>query len=67
MNNFRPQSAVIRTEDPRFLTGAGEYVDDINIPNQTFGYLYVKLLLLTLIWNIKDCKNTKYLSKLKEK
>ena len=30
MNNFRPQSAVIRTEDPRFLTGAGEYVDDIN-------------------------------------
>ena len=39
MNNFRPQSAVIRTEDPRFLTGAGEYVDDINIPNQTFGYL----------------------------
>ena len=39
MNNFRPQSAVLRTEDPRFLRGAGEYVDDVNIPNQTFGYL----------------------------
>ena len=39
MNNFSPQSAVIRTEDPRFLRGSGEYIDDINIPNQTYGYL----------------------------
>ena len=39
MNKFSPQSAVIRTEDPRFLKGAGEYIDDINLPNQLFGYL----------------------------
>ena len=39
MNNFSPQSAVIRTEDPKFLKGAGEYVDDINFPNQTYGHL----------------------------
>jgi len=39
MNNFSPQSAVIRTEDPRFLRGAGRYVDDINLPKQLFGYL----------------------------
>ena len=39
MNKFSPQSAVIRTEDPRFLKGAGEYIDDINLPNQLYGYL----------------------------
>ncbi|MEE3000401.1 MAG: xanthine dehydrogenase family protein molybdopterin-binding subunit [Pseudomonadota bacterium] len=39
MNNYSPQSAVIRTEDARFLKGAGEYVEDINLPNQVFGYL----------------------------
>jgi carbon-monoxide dehydrogenase large subunit len=39
INNFSPSSAVIRTEDSRFLRGAGEYIDDINIPNQTYGYL----------------------------
>ena len=39
MIDFGPHSAVIRTEDPRFLRGAGMYVDDISLPNQLFGYL----------------------------
>ena len=31
--------AVPRKEDPRFLTGRGRYVDDIELPRMTFGYL----------------------------
>ncbi len=27
----------VRVEDQRFLTGQGQYIDDINWPNQTFG------------------------------
>ena len=30
--------AVLRTEDFRFITGAGRYTDDINRPNQTYAY-----------------------------
>ena len=30
---------VTRTEDPKFLMGQGQYVDDINIPHTTFGYV----------------------------
>ena len=26
---------VARKEDYRFLTGAGQYTDDVNLPNQT--------------------------------
>jgi carbon-monoxide dehydrogenase large subunit len=39
MNHYSPKLAVIRTEDPRFLKGAGQYIDDINLPNQLFGYM----------------------------
>ncbi len=31
-------SAVERKEDYRFLTGAGQYTDDVMLPNQTYGY-----------------------------
>ena len=31
--------AVPRKEDPRFLTGRGRYVDDIELPRMTVGYL----------------------------
>ncbi len=27
----------VRVEDQRFLTGQGRYIDDVNLPNQTFG------------------------------
>ena len=27
----------VRIEDQRFLTGQGRYIDDVNLPNQTFG------------------------------
>lgn len=30
--------SVERTEDYRFLTGAGTYTDDITLPNQSYGY-----------------------------
>jgi carbon-monoxide dehydrogenase large subunit len=30
---------VPRTEDPRFLTGQGRYVDDLTLPNQAYGYV----------------------------
>jgi len=30
--------SVKRKEDARFLTGAGQYTDDVTLPNQTYGY-----------------------------
>ena len=30
--------AVTRREDSRFLTGQGQYTDDISLPGQTYGY-----------------------------
>ena len=30
--------SVARREDTRFLTGKGQYTDDINLPGQTHGY-----------------------------
>ena len=30
--------SVVRREDGRFLTGKGQYTDDINLPGQTYGY-----------------------------
>ena len=30
--------SVVRREDQRFLTGRGQYTDDITLPGQTFGY-----------------------------
>ncbi|WP_396271195.1 xanthine dehydrogenase family protein molybdopterin-binding subunit [Ideonella sp.] len=30
--------SVVRREDARFLTGKGQYTDDINLPGQTYGY-----------------------------
>ena len=30
---------VPRTEDPRLLRGGGRYVDDVNLPNQLYGYV----------------------------
>jgi carbon-monoxide dehydrogenase large subunit len=30
--------SVERKEDYRFLTGAGQYTDDVTLPNQTYGY-----------------------------
>lgn len=30
---------VARTEDLRFLTGRGRYVDDMNVPGQTHAYI----------------------------
>ena len=39
MGRFGTGQAIRRTEDQRFLTGRGEYTDDLNLPNQS--YLYV--------------------------
>ena len=32
-------ASVLRKEDHRFITGAGQYVDDINRPNQVYAYI----------------------------
>lgn len=39
MGEFGISQAVSRTEDPRFLTGTGNYVDDVQLPRQTYGYV----------------------------
>ncbi len=39
MNNFNPNSLVIRTEDPRFLKGSGQFIDDINLTNLLYGHM----------------------------
>jgi len=36
---FAVGQPVLRTEDPRLLTGGGRYTDDISIPGQAYGYL----------------------------
>ena len=37
MNKFGIGQPVPRVEDPRFITGRGRYVDDIDLPHQCFG------------------------------
>ena len=40
MEKFGKSQPVIRTEDVRFLTGAGRYVDDIAPANALHGYFF---------------------------
>src|SRR5580692_12553956 len=37
VNKFGIGQPVSRVEDPRFITGRGRYVDDIELPHQCFG------------------------------
>ena len=39
MTKFGVGQPVPRTEDPRFLKGQGQYVDDMNLPGQVYGYV----------------------------
>jgi len=39
MAKFGLGQPVLRNEDPRFLTGRGQYVDDINAEGQAFGFV----------------------------
>ncbi|MEK9676984.1 MAG: xanthine dehydrogenase family protein molybdopterin-binding subunit [Rhodospirillaceae bacterium] len=39
MGQFGIGQPVSRFEDPRLLTGRGQYLDDINLPNQARGYI----------------------------
>lgn len=39
MGEFGMSQSVHRTEDPRFLTGTGNYVDDVQLRHQTYGYV----------------------------
>ena len=38
MPKFGMGQPVPRTEDPRLLTGRGQYVSDVSLPNMTYGY-----------------------------
>jgi carbon-monoxide dehydrogenase large subunit len=38
MAKFGTGQSVRRVEDQRFITGAGRYTDDINLPGQAYGY-----------------------------
>ncbi|MEP5151680.1 xanthine dehydrogenase family protein molybdopterin-binding subunit [Planktotalea sp.] len=40
MEKFGKSQSVIRTEDTRFLTGAGRYIDDIAPKEALFGYVF---------------------------
>ena len=37
MNKFGVGQPVPRVEDPRFITGRGRYVDDLDLPQQCYG------------------------------
>ena len=37
MNKFGVGQPVPRVEDPRFITGRGRYVDDLELPQQCYG------------------------------
>src|ERR1700726_4920495 len=37
VNKFGIGQPVLRVEDPRFITGRGRYVDDIDLPHQCYG------------------------------
>jgi len=37
VNKFRHRPARDRVEDPRFITGRGRFVDDIDVPHQCYG------------------------------
>ncbi len=39
MGQFAIGQSVPRTEDPRLLQGKGQYVDDLNLPDQAHGYV----------------------------
>jgi carbon-monoxide dehydrogenase large subunit len=39
MGEFAIGQSVRREEDPRFLTGRGEFLDDVNLDGQTYGYV----------------------------
>ena len=39
MGQFGIGQAVRRVEDVRFVTGAGRYTDDINLPRQAHAYV----------------------------
>ena len=39
MGEFAVGQSVPREEDPRLLTGAGEFLDDINLRGQAWGYV----------------------------
>ena len=39
MGEFGIGQPVLRTEDPRLLTGGGRYGDDYELPRQTYGYI----------------------------
>ena len=39
MQKFGIGQPVRRVEDVRFITGTGEYTDDMNLPGQAVGYM----------------------------
>ena len=39
MGEFAIGQSVPREEDPRFLTGGGEFLDDVNLRDQAWGYV----------------------------
>lgn len=50
--NTRIGSSVKRKEDARFLTGRGNYSDDINRPNQTYAYFLRSVVAHAVINNV---------------
>ena len=36
---FAVGQSVSRTEDPRLLTGRGQFTDDLTLPNQAYGHI----------------------------
>ncbi len=56
MNKFGIGQPVPRVEDPRFITGRGRYVDDIELPHQCYGVLVMSPHAHARIKRIDDAK-----------
>ncbi|MFL2795882.1 MAG: xanthine dehydrogenase family protein molybdopterin-binding subunit [Paracoccaceae bacterium] len=60
MEKFGKSQSVLRTEDNRFLTGEGRYIDDATPTGSLFGYFFRSQVAHAEITNldIEDAKNT---------
>ena len=51
--------SVLRREDQRFLTGAGQYTDDVVLPGQTYGVFLRSPYAHARIKSIQLCQSGK--------
>ena len=55
MEKFGKSQSVLRTEDNRFLTGSGTYIDDSTPPASLFAYFFRSQVAHAKIANLNVC------------